>query len=64
MLPDPYDNASTADAAAYDSGFTFRKEQISRSNSKPWVFYYKNCENDGNGSHYSRTSYTCNGPYY
>jgi hypothetical protein len=64
MLPDPYDNASTAAPEAFDSGFTFRKEMPDRRDAKPWQFYYKNCENDGHGSYYSRTSYTCNGPYY
>lgn len=63
MMADPYDNASTAAAEAYDSGFTFRKEQPDRRNPKAWQFYYKSCQNDGNGSFYSRTSYTCTGPY-
>lgn len=54
-----------APAAAYSMDpFTFRKDQVDRSNWKPWEFYYKHCSTNGNEAFYSKTSYDCAGPFY
>ncbi|MGE0528836.1 MAG: hypothetical protein AB7P49_17360 [Bdellovibrionales bacterium] len=64
MLPES-DTASTAPGEAFTAtGMHFRKPMPDRREWKPWEFYYKHCASSGEGSYYSKTSYTCSGPYY
>jgi hypothetical protein len=51
---------SRAHPASYGSGsFTVDKNQpVGEKNTEQ--FYYKNCEEDGHGSWFSKTSYSCN----
>lgn len=53
---------STADGAAFAAeGFTFRKEQKARRKND-FIFYYKSCAIDDDGSYYSKTAYLCTVP--
>lgn len=60
-----YDENSTAHGAAYvtDAMHT-RKPMKSRSDWKPWEFYYKHCSLIDDRYFMSKTSYECTRPYY
>jgi len=64
MLPIT-DSRNRAPAAAHAADhMTFRKPMPDRRDFKPWEFYYKHCSANSYGSHFSKTSYECSGPYY
>ena len=60
--PESPDGAADGDAYAAEA-MHFRKEMPKRANPRTWEFYYKHCALNGNESHYSKSSYSCSGPY-
>lgn len=63
MMPDSSDVETSASGHAFAGhSMTFRKEQPDRQEVPNWDFYYKHCSTNGDETHYSKTSYDCNGP--
>lgn len=60
-----YDHDSTAHGAAYvTDAIHIRKPMKSRSDWKPWEFYYKHCSEIDDKYFMSKTAYECTRPYY
>ena len=60
-----YDENSNAHGAAYVSdAIHIRKPMKSRSDWKPWEFYYKHCSLIDERYFMSKASYECSRPHY
>ena len=64
VFPDNDDNARPHPASYTADLMVWKEPMRSRPNPKPWVFYYKGCEDYASGSFISKTAYTCEEPYY
>jgi hypothetical protein len=59
-----YDENNKAHGAAFlVDAMHIRRPMPDRGDWTPLQFYYKHCTELGQGSYYSKTSYTCSDPY-
>ena len=70
LLPDP-DADSQAEGAAFTATSMHLRQPMPKhkpNEDNDWDFYFKHCSSNGHGrssgSHFSKTSYDCSGPYY